>query len=247
MLTGRVALVTGASRGIGRAVVWALAEQGATVAINYHASEAAALELTEGIKSRGGRALPYQADVTDPGQVAAMISKIKDAFGKIDILVNNAGMMADSLLVDMSLEEWDQVINLNLRSAFLCTRAVVPDMLNQSWGRIINISSQAALTGSRRHAHYAAAKAGLLGLTYSLAKELGPHGITVNAVSPGRIKTDMIFARMEGREEEWLQQTPLRRLGNASEVAAAVAFLASPEASYITGVNLHVNGGLLMG
>lgn len=247
MLTGRVALVTGASRGIGRAVVWALAEQGATVAINYHASEAAALELTEGIKARGGRALPYQADVTDPGQVAAMISKIKDAFGKIDILVNNAGMMADSLLVDMSLEEWDQVINLNLRSAFLCTRAVVPDMLNQSWGRIINISSQAALTGSRRHAHYAAAKAGLLGLTYSLAKELGPHGITVNAVSPGRIKTDMIFARMEGREEEWLQQTPLRRLGNASEVAAAVAFLASPEASYITGVNLHVNGGLLMG
>ncbi|OIQ08147.1 3-oxoacyl-[acyl-carrier-protein] reductase FabG [Moorella thermoacetica] len=247
MLTGRVALVTGASRGIGRAIVWALAEQGATVAINYHASEAAAIELTEGIKSRGGRALPYQADVTDPGQVADMISKIKDTFGKIDILVNNAGMMADSLVIDMSLEEWDQVINLNLRSVFLCTRAVVPGMLSQSWGRIINISSQAALTGSRRHAHYAAAKAGLLGFTYSLAKELGPHGITVNAVSPGRIKTDMIFARMEGREEEWLQQTPLRRLGNASEVAAAVAFLASPEASYITGVNLNVNGGLLMG
>lgn len=247
MLTGKVALITGAARGIGRAIATGLAEHGAAVAVNYRASEGAALELVKEIAAQGGEALPCRADVSDPGQVAAMIATIVDTWGGIDILVNNAGIMDDNFLVDITLEEWERVINVNLRGAFLCTQAVIPLLQARGGGRIINISSQAALAGSRRHVHYATAKAGLLGFTYSLAKELGPYGITVNAVSPGRIVTDMIKERIQGREEEWLQQTPLQRLGEPEEVAAAVVFLASEKASYITGTNLQVDGGLLMG
>lgn len=247
MLTGKIALITGAARGIGRAIAIGMAGRGAAVAVNYCTSEKAALELVKEIEDHGGQALPYQADVSNPEQVTAMVAAIVRRWGALDILVNNAGIMEDNLLVDMTLEEWERVIDVNLRSAFLCTRAVIPLLQARGGGRIINISSQAALAGSRRHVHYATAKAGLLGFTYSLAKELGPYGITVNAVSPGRIVTDMIKERMQGREEEWLQQTPLAQLGKPEEVAAAVAFLASDEASYITGANLNVNGGLVMG
>lgn len=247
MLRGKVALVTGGTRGIGRAIVITMATKGAIVVINYLKSEKAAHDLAEEINSRGGQVLLCRADISEPDQVDEMMGKIRKTLGGLDILVNNAGIMEDNWFIDITLEEWEQVLNVNLRGAFLCTKAAIPLLKARGGGRIINISSQAALTGSKKHVHYATAKAGILGFTYSLAKELGPYGITVNAVSPGRIMTDMISERMAGREEEWLKQTPLQRFGEPEEVAAAVAFLASDEAGYITGLNLHVNGGLLMG
>jgi NAD(P)-dependent dehydrogenase (short-subunit alcohol dehydrogenase family) len=167
--------------------------------------------------------------------------------GKIDILVNNAGELTDGAVADMTDEMWERTLAVNLTSAFRCTRACIPGMKARQWGRIINVTSQAAFTGSANHAHYAASKSGLLGLTFSLAKELGTAGITVNLVAPGRITTDLLLEHMAGREEEWLKQTPIRRIGDPEEVAAAIAFLASDAASYITGANLHINGGLVMG
>jgi 3-oxoacyl-[acyl-carrier protein] reductase len=247
VLKGKIALVTGGARGIGRAISISLAKYGATVAVNYHHSKENADQLMEEIKALGGNAFAYQADISNSYQISQMMKKIKLNYGGLDILVNNAGVMTDHLLVDMSIEEWDFVLNVNLRGTFLCTKAAIPFLQDSSGGRIINISSQAALAGSVKHTHYATAKAGILGFTYSLAKELGQYGITVNAVSPGRIRTDMIQERMNGREEEWLSKTPLKRFGEPEEVADAVVFLASDHASYITGTNLHVNGGILMG
>jgi NAD(P)-dependent dehydrogenase (short-subunit alcohol dehydrogenase family) len=176
-----------------------------------------------------------------------MIQQAVDEAGPIDILVNNAGEMTDMAVESMSDELWARAIEVNLTSAFRCARACIPSMKERRWGRIINVSSQVTETGSRDHAHYTAAKAGLLGLTYSLVKELGGFGITVNAVSPGRIVTDLLLERSAGREAEWLAQTPLRRLGQPEEVAAAIAFLVSEDAAYITGANIPVNGGLVMG
>jgi 3-oxoacyl-[acyl-carrier protein] reductase len=247
VLKGKIALVTGGARGIGRAISISLAKYGATVAVNYHHSKENADQLMEEIKALGGNAFAYQADISNSYHISQMMEKIKLNYGGLDILVNNAGVMTDHLLVDMSIEEWDFVLNVNLRGTFLCTKAAIPFLQDSSGGRIINISSQAALAGSVKHTHYATAKAGILGFTYSLAKELGQYGITVNAVSPGRIRTDMIQERMNGREEEWLSKTPLKRFGEPEEVADAVVFLASDHASYITGTNLHVNGGILMG
>lgn len=246
-LAGRVALVTGGSRGIGQATCRALAAKGASIVVHYRAQAEAAGTVVQAIRLSGGQAVALSADLIDPFDTDRMLAQAVAQLGKIDILVNNAGEMTDSSVEDLSDEDWEQALAVNLSSAFRCTRACIPLMKTNGWGRIINVSSQAAYSGSANHAHYAAAKSGLLGLTYSLAKELGPSGITVNLVSPGRIVTDMLMERAEDREEEWLKQTPLRRLGRAEEVAAAIAFLASEEAGYITGANLHVNGGLVMG
>jgi 3-oxoacyl-[acyl-carrier protein] reductase len=246
-LKARVALVTGGSRGIGRATCIALAERGAVVAVHYRAQSNAADDVVAHITKAGGTAQVVQADLADAGSTTMLIDQTIAQFGQIDILVNNAGEMTDAAIADMTDEIWERTLLVNLTAAFRCARACIPGMKQRQWGRIINVSSQAAYTGSANHAHYAAAKSGLLGFTFSLAKELGAFGITVNVVSPGRITTDMLLERMSGREEEWLKQTPLRRIGEPEEVASAIAFLASYGASYITGANLHVNGGLVMG
>ena len=244
---GRVALVTGGSRGIGRSICLHLASMGAAVGIHYNSRKDAAMEILELIREKGGHAALVQADLSQPGSGSRVLDSTTNLLGNIDILVNNAGMMTDSSVCDMTDELWEQALAVNLSSAFRCARAAIPHMKQKGWGRIINLTSQAAYTGSSNHAHYAAAKAGLLGFTYSLAKELGSFGVTVNAVSPGRISTDMLSERSTGREKEWLAQTPLGRFGSPDEVAFAVGFLASDRAGYITGAVLNVNGGLVMG
>lgn len=246
-LSGRTALVTGGSRGIGRATCLALAASGAAVVVHYHASKTAALELVNRIKQMEGAAVALPADLAAREAGAELVAAAADALGPVDILVNNAGEMTDAAVIDMPDEVWEQSLALNLTAAFRCTRACLASMQKRGWGRIINISSQAAFTGSAQHAHYAAAKSGLLGFTYSLAKELGQSGVTINVVAPGRITTDMLLERAEDREEEWLRQTPLGRLGRPEEVADAITFLTSNRASYITGAVLNVNGGLVMG
>lgn len=245
-LDGRVALVTGGSRGIGRATCFALAAKGASVAVHYRSHSDQALEVVDAILEHGGVAFPIAGDLADPDVPAHLVHEVVKQLGRLDILVNNAAVMTDSSVAEMNDALWDETLNVNLSAVFRCSRACIPHMRERNWGRIINVTSQAAYTGSANHAHYAAAKAGLAGFTYSLAKEVGTSGITVNLVAPGRIITDMLEVRMAGREEEWLRQTPLRRFGQPEEVAAAVAFLASDAAAYITGATLHVNGGLLM-
>jgi len=246
-LAGRVALVTGGSRGIGRATCLALANQGAAVAVLCRNRLKEAREAAEEIRSAGGRSLAVEANVLDPEAIKHSVSEAVAKLGKIDVLVNNAGEMTDVSVVDMKDEDWDQALAINLTSAFRYARACIPSMQERRWGRIINVSSQVVYTGSNHHAHYSAAKSGLLGFTFSLTKELGPFGITANVVAPGRILTDLLLERMAGREQEWMSQTPMRRFGRPEEVAAAVVFLASEAASYITGAVINVNGGLVMG
>ena len=243
----RVAVVTGASRGIGRAIAVRLAEDGCCVVINYVKNDHSAEETLSMIAEGKGTAVLFKGDVSNSEVVDAMIAETVERWGRIDILVNNSGIMEDALLEDTTDEQWERVLAVNLHSAFYTSKAVIPIFKHRRYGRIINMSSQAALMGSNRHGHYAASKAGLLGLTYTLAKELGPFGITVNAVSPGRIVTEMVTDRSGGRMDEWMSQTPLQRLGTPEEVAGAVSFLASEGASYVTGLNMHVNGGLYMG
>jgi 3-oxoacyl-[acyl-carrier protein] reductase len=242
-----VAIVTGSSRGIGRAIAVRLAADGCRVAVNYATNDLAAEETLSAVEDRGGIAALFKGDISRPEVVEALVRDVVGRWGRVDILVNNGGIMIDALAEDTAVEDWDRVLAVNLHGSFYTSRAVIPIFKKRRSGRIINMSSQAALTGSARHSHYAASKAGLLGLTYSLAKELGPYGITVNAVSPGRITTEMVVSRSDGRMDEWLSQTPLQRLGTPDEVAAAVSFLASSDAAYVSGLNLHVNGGLYMG
>lgn len=245
-LSGKVALVTGGSRGIGRAIALALGEQGAAVAVHYRSQSTAAQQVVESITAQGGRAVALPADLIQTGAADALVQAATDQLGAPDILINNAGEFTDSAVADMTDAVWRQTLALNLDAAFACTRACLPAMKQRRWGRIISISSQAAFVGSTYHAHYAAAKAGLSGFSYSLAKEVGAEGITVNMVAPGRIITDMLIDHIPTREAEWLKQTPLRRLGQPEEVAGAVVFLASNAASYITGETIHVNGGVVM-
>jgi len=243
----RVALVTGGATGIGAATVAALAADKVSVALQYSSSENEAKQISEQLNSKGLKVEIFRADLSQKDCADKLVASVKAKLGDIDILINNAGLMSDASIIEMSDELWDQALNINLTAAFKLIRACAPSMVSKKWGRIINISSQVALVGSANHAHYAAAKAGLLGLTYSAAKEYGASGVTVNAVLPGRIQTNMIAQRSKGRLDEWLAQTPLNRLGKPEEVAGMINFLASEMASYVTGASINVNGGLVMG
>ena len=242
-----MALVTGGATGIGAATVAALAADKVSVALQYSSSADEAKQISEQLNSKGLKVEIFRADLSQKDSIDKLVASVKAKLGDIDILINNAGLMSDASIIEMSDELWDQALNINLTAAFKLIRACAPSMVSKKWGRIINISSQVALVGSANHAHYAAAKAGLLGLTYSAAKEYGASGVTVNAVLPGRIQTNMIAQRSKGRLDEWLAQTPLNRLGKPEEVAGMINFLASEMASYVTGAAINVNGGLVMG
>lgn len=244
---GKRVLVTGGSRGIGRAICLAFARCGADVAFCYRSDHAAAAEVERLAAESGAKAVGYQADVTDPFAVGAMVEQMQNRSGAVDILVNNAGIFPAAKVIDMSLEAWDAVIRLNLYAVFYCSQAVLPAMIEAGGGAIVNVASIAGQRGSARHAHYAAAKGGVLAFTRSLAREVIQHNIRVNAVSPGRIETDLLLRTQDDREvARWMADTPARRLGLPEEVADAVLFLASPASSYIVGETIAVNGGLLM-
>lgn len=246
MLKDKVALVTGASRGIGREIAQTLAAYGASVIVNYNGSKDRADEVVEMISAAGGKAIAVKADVAKAEEIARLFEEAQAAFGRIDILVNNAGITRDNLILKMSEEEYDTVLDTNLKGAFLCMKHAAKIMLRQKSGRIINISSISGIAGNAGQANYCAAKAGLIGLTKSLAKELGSRGITVNAVAPGFIETEMTEKLSEQVKEGMLAQIPLKRAGTVKDIAEAVAFLASERAAYITGQTLSVNGGMAM-
>ncbi len=245
-LDGKVTIVTGASRGIGRSVAIELAKLGAKVVINYAGNEAAAEEVKNIIVAAGGQAIVVKADVGNIEAVDAMVKETINTFGKIDILVNNAGITRDNLLMRMKEEDWDAVMNINLKGVFVCTKAVSRIMMKQKSGKIINMTSVVGVMGNAGQANYSAAKAGVIGFTKSMAKELASRGITVNAIAPGFINTDMTAVLSEQVKEDLADKIPVGRLGSPEDVAAAVAFLASDLASYITGQTLNVDGGMLM-
>lgn len=244
-LSTKTAIVTGATRGIGRTIAEFLAELGASVVLAGRTS-AALDEVAEGIRSRGGQALPVTCDVTVGEDVDKLVQETLEAFGRIDILVNNAGITRDTLVMRMSEDDWDAVLDTNLKSVFRCTKAVLRPMLKQRAGRIINVASVVGLTGNVGQANYAAAKAGLVGFTKSVAREVAARGITVNAVAPGYIDTDMTQALSAEQRDKILAGIPMGRMGSTEDIAHAVAFLASDEAGYITGQTLVVDGGLVM-
>ncbi|WP_098747116.1 3-oxoacyl-[acyl-carrier-protein] reductase [Paenibacillus sp. EZ-K15] len=245
-LKGQTALVTGASRGIGRSIALGLADLGANVAVNYAGSEAAAVEVVEAIRAKGVSAIAVKSNVGRTEEADAMVKQVLETFGRIDILVNNAGITRDNLIMRMKEEEFDQVIETNLKGVFNCLKAVTRPMMKQRYGRIINISSVVGALGNPGQANYVAAKAGVIGLTKSAARELASRGITVNAVAPGFIDTDMTRELPEDMREGLLGGIPLARLGQPEEIAGVVAFLASSSASYMTGQVLHVDGGMYM-
>jgi 3-oxoacyl-[acyl-carrier protein] reductase len=244
VLKDSVAIVTGSGRGIGRAIALELARVGAKVVVNYAGRSDKAEETVQLIREIGGEGLVVQADVSQTADVDRLIQTTLEHFGRIDILVNNAGITRDSLLLRMKEEDWDAVLATNLKGLFLCTKAVSKGMLKQRSGVIVNISSVVGLAGNVGQANYAAAKAGVIGFSKSIAKEFAPRGIRVNVVAPGYINTDMTETLPEGVRSEVLRAVPLGRIGNPEEVAKAVRFLVSPEASYITGQTLCVDGGM---
>ncbi len=242
----RVAIVTGATRGIGRATALRLAEDGYTVVVNYRGGSEMAEELCQEIQNAGGDALAIQADVTDADQVGTLVEQTINQAGRVDALINNAGITRDKLVMRMSDEDWDAVITTNLRGAFLCARAVTRPMMRQRSGTIVNLTSVVGLVGNVGQANYSAAKAGLVGLTKTLARELGSRNITVNAVAPGFIDTRLTDILSDNVKDWALGLIPLGRFGDAEDVANAVSFLASPQSRYITGVVLSVDGGMFM-
>jgi 3-oxoacyl-[acyl-carrier protein] reductase len=243
-LTGKTALVTGSSRGIGRAIAIELAGRGARVIVNYRAGAEAAAEVCAAIIAAGGQAQAIGADVSQSAEVERLFAEATAAFGPVEILVNNAGIARDNLLLRMSDEDWDAVLATNLTAAFRCTRAALRGMLRARWGRVVNVGSVIALGANPGQANYAAAKAGLIALTRTLAREVGSRGITVNAVLPGYVETDMTADLSEAARQNLAGRIALERLGRPDEIAQAVAYLCSPAGSYITGHALVVDGGL---
>lgn len=246
MLKDKVALVTGASRGIGKAIALSLASQGAKVAINYSSSDDAALEVCDIIRKNGGTAEIFKARVNEEEEVENMFSSIEEKLGSVDILVNNAGITKDNLLMRMKTQEWDSVMDVNLKGAFLCTRRALKGMMKARYGKIINISSVVGFSGNAGQFNYSATKAGIIGMTKSAALELASRGIRVNAVAPGFIETDMTAALTDDVKAAYMEKIPLKSLGKAEDIAQAVIYLASPMSDYMTGQTLHLNGGLYM-
>ena len=245
-LSGRTAVVTGGSRGIGRAIVLRLATQGADVAFSYHGNAAAAEATAEEVRALGRTALPVNADVSQPESAETLVREALDALGKVDILVNNAGITRDDLIMRMGIDAWREVLETNLFGAFYTLKAVTRPMLKARSGRIINITSVSGQAGQMGQANYSSAKAGLIGLTKAAARELASRGITVNAVAPGFVLTELTQDLPEALQAQISERTPLGRFGTPQEIADAVAFLASDEAAYITGQVLAVDGGLVM-
>ncbi|MGD9948444.1 MAG: 3-oxoacyl-ACP reductase FabG [Desulfobulbus sp.] len=247
MLEKMVALVTGGSRGIGRAICQRLASMGAVVGINYVSNPTAAEETLAQIDAAGGKGFTVRFDVADADAVQKNIKEIISTHGQIDILVNNAGITRDGLMARMKEDDWDSVLDTNLKGAFLCSKAVMRTMMKKRWGRIINVSSVVGFVGNSGQVNYGAAKAGMVGMTKSIARELAGRNITVNCIAPGYIVTDMTDGLTEDVQETLKAQIPMGILGTPEDVAGSVAFLASPDSNYVTGQTLHVNGGMYMG
>ena len=245
-LEGKVAIVTGASRGIGRAVAINLAQSGADIVVNYSGSEGAAQETVEAVQALGRKAIKFKANVANADEVASMVEEAHKEFGHIDILVNNAGITRDGLLMRMKDEDFDAVIDINLKGVYLVTKAVSKIMMKQRSGHIINMTSVVGVMGNAGQVNYAASKSGIIGMTMSLAREVGSRGITVNAVAPGFIQTAMTDVLSDDIKEQMKSQIPLGTFGSVQDIANAVVFLASDEAKYITGQTLHVDGGMAM-
>ena len=243
-LNGQVALVTGASRGIGEVIALHLAKEGVKVAVNYHTGAEAASMVVSAITSAGGEALPVGADVSQEKDTISMVDQVIQTWGQLDILVNNAGITRDKLLIRMTAEEWDAVINVNLRGAYICTKTALPHMIRRRRGRIVNISSIVGVSGNPGQANYAASKAGLIGFTKAVAREVASRNITVNAVAPGYITTTMVQQLSDEVQKRILDKVPMARFGTPEDVAETVVFLCTDSAGYITGQVIGIDGGL---
>jgi len=246
MLKGKCAIITGASRGLGKAIALKLASLGVNIVLNYRSSEKEAIDVENEIKEMGVEVLSVKADISKLQEVENLVSVAKERFGNIDIMVNNAGITKDTLILRMKEEDFDSVIDVNLKGVFNCLKSITPIMVKQKHGKIISISSVVGIAGNAGQVNYAASKAGIIGMTKSLAKEVGSRGITVNAVAPGFIETDMTDALGDKFKEEAKKNIPLKRLGSAEDVANVVAFLASESSDYVTGQVIQVDGGMLM-
>lgn len=242
----KTAIVTGAAKGIGKAIALKLADEGFNIVLNYRSSEDKAIETEKEIKEKNVDVLRVQGDITNPDDVLNLINKAKETFGKVDVMVNNAGITKDNLILRMKEEEFDSVINTNLKGVFNCLKAITPIMVKQKCGKIINISSVVGVAGNAGQVNYAASKAGVIGMTKSLAKEIGSRGITVNAVAPGFIQTDMTSVLSDKLIETVKNEIPLKKLGTPEDVANVVSFLASEKADYVTGQVIHVDGGMVI-